>query len=85
MLSILAILVSALKWLIIIDAVLSWVMPPDRFPRSLTGQLTDPLYAPIRAILKPEKTGGLDLSPLLVLLILFAMENLLHRAAGGGF
>jgi uncharacterized protein YggT (Ycf19 family) len=76
----LLLIVTGLKWLIIIDAVLSWVMSEDKFPRSLTNQITDPLYAPIRAVLKPERTGGLDLSPMIVILLLFAMESMLSHA-----
>ena len=76
----LLLIVTGLKWLIIIDAVLSWVMPEDKFPRSLTNQITDPLYAPIRAVLRPERTGGLDLSPMIIILLLFAMESMLSHA-----
>jgi YggT family protein len=80
MASVLFTIVTGLKWLILIDAVLSWVMPDrERFPRSLTTQITEPLYAPIRALLKPERTGGLDLSPMVVLFILYAMESMLRR------
>ena len=80
MLPILLTIVTGIKWLILIDAILSWVMPEDRFPRSLTGQLTDPLYAPIRALLKPERTGGFDLSPLIVLGVLLFLENMIARS-----
>lgn len=80
MASLLLHIVTGFKWLILIDAILSWVMPDaDRFPRNITTQITEPLYAPIRAILKPERTGGIDLSPLIVLLILYAMETMLAR------
>jgi YggT family protein len=72
-------IVTGLKWLILIDAILSWVMPAEKFPRSVTNQITEPLYAPIRALLKPERTGGVDLSPLLVLLVLYVMETMLAR------
>lgn len=61
---------EALWWIIIVDAVLSWVQRPHQVPRKYLMQLTDPLYAPFRAILSPEKTGGIDLSPLAVLLII---------------
>lgn len=69
-----------LKWLIIIDVLLSWIVPPDKFPRTVTSQITDPLYAPIRAVLRPDKTAGMDFSPLLVLLIIHFMENMLAKA-----
>jgi YggT family protein len=80
MLPILLTIVTGIKWLILIDAILSWVMPEDRFPRSLTTQLTDPLYAPFRAILRPERTGGFDISPLIVLMILFFLESMIARS-----
>jgi uncharacterized protein YggT (Ycf19 family) len=52
---------------------------PDKsqFPRNLTSQITDPLYAPLRAVLRPERSGGLDFSPLIVLLLLSFMERML--------
>ena len=79
---ILLFILEALWWLIIIDAVLSWVMPPDRFPRNVTTQITDPLYAPIRALLRPERTGGLDLSPILLMVVIYVMKSMLTRAGG---
>lgn len=72
-----------LKGLIIVDVVLSWVMQPDKFPRSLTSAITDPLYAPIRAILRPEVMGGLDLSPLIILGLIHLMESRLIDALSG--
>jgi len=71
---------TALKWLIFIDVILSWLMPPEKFPRTLTTQITDPLYAPIRAVLRPDRTAGIDFSPLLILLLIHLMENMLRKA-----
>ncbi len=79
-------IINALELLIIADVVLSWIMPDkERFPRSLTTSITDPLYAPIHAVLKPEKTGGLDLSPLIILMLLFFFENLLKGGTTGAY
>ena len=84
--SFLLLIINALELLIIADVVLSWIMPDKgQFPRSLTTSITDPLYAPIHAVLKPEKTGGFDLSPLIVLMILFFFENLLKRGTIGAY
>lgn len=58
---------------VIADAILSWFVPRDRFPRNLTGPLLEPIYAPIRRLIPPEKMGGFDLSPLL---LLFALQLL---------
>jgi YggT family protein len=71
-----------LSYLIIADALLSWVQPSrERFPRKFTARITDPIYAPIHRILDPRKTGGLDLAPLVVLLGIQALSSLLSRFA----
>jgi uncharacterized protein YggT (Ycf19 family) len=76
--AILMLVLTGLKWLIFADVILSWLMPPEKFPRSLTTQITDPLYAPIRAVLRPDRTAGIDFSPLLILLLIHLMENMLR-------
>jgi uncharacterized protein YggT (Ycf19 family) len=75
---------QAARWLVIIDAILSWVVAPDAFPRSLTKALLDPVYAPLRKVLQPL-TGNVDLSPLIVLAVLFFLERALagKRSSGG--
>jgi YggT family protein len=83
MLGIIGTILLVLTLLIFADVLLSWTMPPDRFPRTLTAQVTEPLYAPIRALLKPERMGGLDLSPMVLLFLIYAMQKMLDRAAGG--
>jgi YggT family protein len=85
MVSLLNTVLLALQALIFIDVILSWTMPPDRSPRRQLSQVTDPLYAPIRAVLKPERMGGLDLSPLILLLAISFMKRMLLQAASGGF
>jgi YggT family protein len=76
-----ALILKALEFVIIADVVLSWVMPDaTRFPRKLTTQITEPLYAPIHAVLKPERSGGLDFAPLLVILLIQLMQSMLRRA-----
>lgn len=79
MLAIIDLVINLLYIIVILDVILSWVMPnTEEFPRNLTTQVTDPLYAPIRAIISPEKLGGLDLSPLILFMILGAMRRMLH-------
>lgn len=73
--------ITGITWLIIIDAISSWVVGPDQFPRNLTSTLTEPLYRPIRAVLDPAKMGGLDLSPLVLIVGLQVLESVLFRAA----
>lgn len=69
---------KALFFLIIIRAVLSWI--PDlgrRFPGLVTAvsQITSPILDPIRRLMPP--IGGLDLSPIVAVLLLALARDLL--------
>ena len=78
MVQLFATLLDVLQWVIIADALLSWVVPnKEQFPRSLTSQIADPLCYPFRVILNPEKLGGFDISPIVALLLLRFMRNAL--------
>lgn len=66
-------LINGLKVLIIADALFSWVIAENAFPRSFTKTLLDPVYAPVRALLRPL-TGSFDLAPLVALGLLFALQ-----------
>ena len=76
------ILLQVVMWIIIIQAILSWLVvfnvinTHNDFVRAFFNaldRLTRPLYAPIRKIL-PD-FGGLDFSPLIVLLIIYIMRQ----------
>ena len=87
MTSITAILLMILNlawWIIIIQAVMSWLINFDvinlrqRFVYSIwssLNRLTEPLYRPIRSIL--PSMGGLDLAPLVVLVAIAALQILI--------
>jgi uncharacterized protein YggT (Ycf19 family) len=74
---------DVLKWLVIIDAVLSWFVAADRFPRSLTQLILAPVYAPIHHVLG-GRTGSIDLAPLLLLALLFALQLIVRKAIHDG-
>jgi YggT family protein len=59
-----------LSILVIAEAILSWVQPAHQSPRRELSRITNPLYAPIRALIPPGRLGGLDISPLIVLLLI---------------
>ncbi len=70
----LGLLLNFYFWLIIIGAVLSWVSPDPRNPivRFIYG-VTEPVLYQVRRRLPFVIVGGLDLSPILVILaIMFA-------------
>jgi YggT family protein len=79
---ILQILLNAIWWIIIIQAILSWLVAfnvinvhSDFVRTVLTAldRITAPLYRPIRRIM-PD-LGALDLSPLVVLLLLSIIQQ----------
>jgi YggT family protein len=62
-------LLDLYSYVIIASALISWVSPDPRNPIVMfLRQITEPVLAPVRRMLPPWKTGGLDLSPLIVLL-----------------
>jgi len=77
-------LLDVLTWIIIIQAVLSWLVAFNviNTQNGFVGQflyaldrITEPLYRPIRRVL-PD-FGGIDFSPLVVLLLLRVVGILL--------
>ena len=59
--------IDVLVFLLFADVLLSWVLQPHQFPLNYTRTLTEPMYAPLRKLINPQQMGGLDLSPLIVL------------------
>jgi uncharacterized protein YggT (Ycf19 family) len=53
--------------IVVVDVGLAWLQPPDRWPRRALHALTEPPQALLRRALPPRWTGGLDLSPLVLL------------------
>lgn len=77
-------LLNILKWVIIVQAILSWLVAfnvvnlHNQFVRSVyttLERLLEPLYRPLRRVL-PD-FGGIDLSPMVVLLIIILVQNLI--------
>jgi YggT family protein len=73
-------LLRVLEYTILADVLLSWIVPDkEQFPRSITSQIADPLCAPFRKLIGPERTGGLDLSPVATLILLQVMRSMITR------
>jgi YggT family protein len=76
------ILLDFVWWLIIASVVVSWLVAfgvlntrNDVVYRALDilNRITDPLLRPIRRLIPPM--GGLDLSPMIVLLIIYVLQR----------
>jgi YggT family protein len=86
-LNIIQVLLTVVWWIIIVQAILSWLIAFNvistqndmvRTVWEALRRMTEPLYRPIRRIL-PD-FGALDLSPLVVLLILYILMNIVIPA-----
>jgi YggT family protein len=66
---------QALTIIIIVDSVLSFFMSPFHPIRETLGRILQPLYAPIRRFM--PMAGGLDFSPLILILLVQVVETLL--------
>jgi YggT family protein len=80
-------LLGVLTWIIVIQAILSWLVAfnvintYNDFVRQVLyalDRITEPLYRPIRRIM-PD-FGALDLSPMVVLLLIYILRNILVPA-----
>ena len=67
-------------WVVIAAAVISWVTPNPYNPVvRLLRRLTEPVLAPVRQLLPPWKTFGLDFSPMIIILLIqWAVKPLLR-------
>ena len=73
-------------WLLILSAILSWLMTfgiVNSYSRAVrmfmdfVARLTEPALAPIRRIIPP--LNGLDLSPLVLILIISFIRSFIHH------
>ncbi|HYD37481.1 MAG TPA: YggT family protein [Allosphingosinicella sp.] len=82
------ILLKVVWWIIVIQMILSWLVAfnvintYNDFVRGLLkglDRITEPVYRPIRKVL-PD-FGGLDFSPMVVLLVLWIINQVLYDVA----
>jgi YggT family protein len=61
---------------VIIRALISWVSPNPYNPIvRMLATVTEPVLRPLRRLVPPHKLGGIDLSPLLAVLLLQLVKN----------
>jgi len=77
-------LLDIYTWIIIAAALISWVNLSPYHPVVRTlRRLTEPVLSPIRRLLPPWKTWGLDFSPMIVIaLIQWVVPRLLFALLG---
>lgn len=72
--------VRVLTLMIFIDALLTWFPNVNRYHPLVVAlrRITAPIYRPIRQLVPPEKTGYMDLSPMIAILGLYAFQLILQ-------
>jgi YggT family protein len=72
---------TILTYLIIIQAVLSWVQPDPNHPFTrLLRVVTDPILRPLDRIIPP--IGGLSITPIIAIILIQLVQGALPRLLG---
>lgn len=86
----LSFILNIVWWIFLIMIIMSWLISfnvintRNQFVNSVwrvLNQITEPILKPIRRIV--PSVGGLDLSPLIVFVIIFFLQNLIASLAMG--
>lgn len=84
LLQLLLTLLNIYMWVIIIRALISWVNPDPYNPIvQILVRITEPVLRPLRRLVPPRKLGGLDVSPIIaILLIQLIRQTLIYSFLG---
>ena len=91
LLSTLSLILNLIWWVFLIMIIMSWLISfnvintRNQFVAGVwraLNQITDPILRPIRRIIPPM--GGLDLSPIIVFIIIFFLQQLIANFAMTG-
>lgn len=84
--NVIAILLNLYLWVIIVSVILSWLLAfgvinsHNPFVTNIGHflfKITEPVLAPIRSML--PNFGGIDIAPILLILIIYFVQDVLHR------
>jgi YggT family protein len=70
-----AIIANILTLLIIVNAIMSFILPPYHPMREALGRVLHPIYAPIRKIIPP--LGMFDITPIIVIILIRIIQQFL--------
>ncbi len=77
----LSIFFRVLSFIVIIDVLLSYFLSPFQPVRAFLDRIVEPLLNPIRKLV--PSIGGLDFSPIVLIVILQILESMLISLASG--
>jgi len=68
-------------WVVIIRAILSWVNIPALYQlKVILYYLTEPVLRPFRRIVPPYRLGGIDVSPIILILVILFVDSFLVKS-----
>lgn len=74
MITVIRMIFQILTFIIIADAIVSFVLPPYHTIRTILDRIVDPMLNPIRRIM--PTFGGMDFSPIVLILLINLVEYL---------
>ena len=78
---ILDVLLNIIWWLVLIRAVISWVNPdPDNAIVQFLYKATEPILEPIRRRLPLNFRFGIDISPIIIILVIMFLKSFLIKS-----
>lgn len=81
LINLLVLLLYLYTWIIIIRAVMSWVNPDPNNPLvKALRVITEPILKPLRDLIPPARLGGIDISPILAIVLIQILRYLLMGA-----
>lgn len=75
-------IVTVLMWIIVAQAVLTWLLSPFHPYVQFLGQAAEPVLKPFRKL--PLVIGSIDFSPIVAVIVLHVIKNILLRLIAMG-
>lgn len=77
--SFLLLLIEVYRYILLAAVILSWIPSVPRYNPIVRFlyDVTEPILRPIRRIIPPEKTGYLDVSPIIAFLLLSFLQRII--------
>jgi YggT family protein len=68
-------------WIIVGRVIFSWIKVPSLYQVAvIIYRVTEPVLKPVRKYIPPYKMGGLDISPMIIILILWFIDIFVVRS-----
>ncbi|MBN1222911.1 MAG: YggT family protein [Candidatus Aminicenantes bacterium] len=78
---ILHIVLMIFVWILIFRVIFSWIRIPSLYQLAVVlFHLTEPVLKPIRKFVPPYRMGGIDVSPMICILIIVFVDSFLVRS-----